>query len=507
MAGWRRAVAAAGAISAEQIDERLEEDASGESAGDECDDEETGEWRHGDGCGTFSGAVPEDVAEDLEVVVETCAGGGGGDGEEGPLVGACGGAEGEEFAGEAGGEGDTCEGGGGDGDGEGEERGTLVEPVEGLEVVGAVGAVDDDEDGEGGEAHEEVACEVVGDDHARGETADGGVGTEGEEEEAGVGDGGVAEEPFEIGLGDGGEVTEHERGGGDGHEEGGGGSAELVGGEEGLEEPAGDSEACGFGADGEESGDRGRSALVDIGDPEVERYGGDLEGEGDEDEREGEEGGCLGGGGEGVGDACEGDLAGYAVEPCEAVDEEACGERAEDEVFHAGLEGSDIPAHVGDEDVEADGGEFEAEEDGGEVDGGGHPHHACADEEREAVEFADSGAATGAGAEFGEDRGVIETEDEDAGGGDEGEALVEEGEFVVAVEAPDAVGREPVGFDGEEEEEDDGDGGESGETDETLAACGGERLCEEQDEAEHDEGDFQIIGRHGRSWVSARRRR
>ena len=45
----------------------------------------------------------------------------------------------------------------------------------------------------------------------------------------------------------------------------------------------------GFRPDGEERGDRGGRALIDIRHPELERHGGDLEAEAHQDEQEAEE--------------------------------------------------------------------------------------------------------------------------------------------------------------------------------------------------------------------------
>ena len=52
-------------------------------------------------------------------------------------------------------------------------------------------------------------------------------------------------------------------------------------------------------------------------------------------------------------DAVEIGLAGDAENPGDAIDEKAGGERAEDEIFHAGFERGGTAPHVGDEDVEA----------------------------------------------------------------------------------------------------------------------------------------------------------
>ena len=48
-------------------------------------------------------------------------------------------------------------------------------------------------------------------------------------------------------------------------------------------------EAGGLGADGEERGDGGGRALIDIGNPDLHRHGADLEAEADHDEGDAEE--------------------------------------------------------------------------------------------------------------------------------------------------------------------------------------------------------------------------
>ena len=117
--------------------------------------------------------------------------------------------------------------------------------------------------------------------------------------------------------------------------------------------------------------------------------------------------------------------AGGAVNPGDAVNEEAGAERAEDEVFHPGFERADVAAHVGDEDVEGDGDEFERDEGSGEILGGGEPHHAGAGEDGQAVELAGAVFRIRMIGEAGEDLPVIDGEQQDEDGGDEGEDLVE----------------------------------------------------------------------------------
>ena len=146
--------------------------------------------------------------------------------------------------------------------------------------------------------------------------------------------------------------------------------------------------------------------------------------------------------------------AGGAVNPGDAVNEEAGAERAEDEVFHAGFERADVAAHVGDEDVEGDGDEFERDEGSGEILGGGEEHHAGAGEDGQGVVFAGAVFRAGMIGEAGEDFPVIDGEQHDEDRGDEGEDLVEAGEGIevdrnsTAATWPSGVGFR-VGADGE----------------------------------------------------------
>ena len=59
--------------------------------------------------------------------------------------------------------------------------------------------------------------------------------------------------------------------------------------EERVEHADEDDEAGGLGADGEEGGDGRGRALIDIGHPDLERRGGDLEAESGEEEDDAEE--------------------------------------------------------------------------------------------------------------------------------------------------------------------------------------------------------------------------
>ena len=111
-------------------------------------------------------------------------------------------------------------------------------------------------------------------------------GGEGDEQVAGVGDAGVGEHALDVALEERAEVA-------DGHGERGedpdqDGPAVLHGREAGEGDAEQDGEGGGFGGGGHEADDRGGCALVDVGGPDVERSGGDLEAEADEHHGEGE---------------------------------------------------------------------------------------------------------------------------------------------------------------------------------------------------------------------------
>ena len=236
--------------------------------------------------------------------------------------------------------------------------------------------------------------------------------------------------------------------------------------------------------------------MVDVGDPELEGGGGDFETEGDEDEAEAEEEG--GGGGlveEGKfgRNGGEVELSGHAVDPRDAVDEEPGREGAEDEEFGAGFEAVLVAAEVGDEDVEGDGDQLERDEDHHEVDGGGHPHEAGAGEDGEGVEFTESGPAA-FGREIGfNGRGVFDRHDEHDDGGEEGELFEEEGEGVRAVESGVGGGGVHRGGVGEEGGAEDAEESENADVGNAAFGPGaGEGFGHEQDDAQDDDGDFEV---------------
>ena len=352
---------------------------------------------------------------------------------------------------------------------------------------------DDGHDEEGKQGHEQIGGEVEDDGGAGEGCAD---GDDAEEEVAGVADAGVGEEAFEVGLREGGEVAEDHGGSGDHGEKRK--DFFLQGGdnEEGLDDAEEDDEAGGFRGDGEEGGDRSGRALVDVRNPELERGGRDFEAEGDEDETETEEQrGCgrLVEGREFFRDGGEVELSGHAIDPRDAVDEEAGGEGTEDEIFRSGLEAGFATAQVGDEDVEGDGDEFERDEDHHEVDGRGHPHEAGAGEDGEDVEFPESGAAALGGHVGFDGRCVFQRHDEHDDGCEEGELFEEDGQRIGAVEA--RVGRGGVHRRGVDEEAGGEDADQAGNARVDNAALGAgavEGFGDEQDDAEQDNQDFEV---------------
>ena len=146
----------------------------------------------------------------------------------------------------------------------------------------------------------------------------------------------------------------------------------------GVEEEAEqDGEGGGFGRGGHQADDRGGSALVDVGCPDVEGGGGDLEAETDEDHADSEPAEERGfGDSHARGDGGDAGGAGCAEAQRDAVEEEGGGEAAEKEVLDGGLGcGGAAFAETG-EDVGGDRGDFEADEDHEELDGRSHEHHA-----------------------------------------------------------------------------------------------------------------------------------
>ena len=144
-----------------------------------------------------------------------------------------------------------------------------------------------------------------------------------------------------------------------------------------------------FGGGGEEGGDRGGRALIDIGRPHMEGHGGDLEGEGgdDEDNAHHHAGGDTLLGRERIGQTVKIRGAGEAIDQGCAIEQQARGQGAEDEVFQPGLGGAGIVTVDGGDDVERQAEQFEAHIERHEVIGRDHHHHADGGEEQQHGEF------------------------------------------------------------------------------------------------------------------------
>ena len=126
---------------------------------------------------------------------------------------------------------------------------------------------------------------------------------------------------------------------------------------------------------------RGR-ALVDVRRPDLERRGGDLEGEADEHQRGGHADQRAGGGSP---SAARAEPCGYrvrlvdagdAVDPGDAVEQERGGERAQQEVLERRFVGALVVAQVAGQHVAGDRGDLQADEDHDQL--VGRRHHALA---------------------------------------------------------------------------------------------------------------------------------
>jgi hypothetical protein len=140
-----------------------------------------------------------------------------------------------------------------------------------------------------------------------------------------------------------------------------------------------------LGGRGEEGGDRGRRALVDVGRPHVEGHGRDLEGQrrDHEDDAHDDAGGDAGLGRERIGQPVEVGRAGEAVNQRGAVEQHARGERAQDEVLQARFGRARVVAVEGGQDVERQREQLEPEIEAHQVVGRDHRHHADRGEEDE----------------------------------------------------------------------------------------------------------------------------
>ena len=111
-----------------------------------------------------------------------------------------------------------------------------------------------------------------------------GAGGETDQGKADMADAAIGQEAFDVALADRGERTEQHRGDRDEHHDLLPLARPLP--ERLVEDADGERHGRDLGGGGEEGGDRGGSALVDVGRPHVEGHGGELEGEACGDEHQ-----------------------------------------------------------------------------------------------------------------------------------------------------------------------------------------------------------------------------
>src|ERR1035437_2744441 len=240
-----------------------------------------------------------------------------------------------------------------------------------LEIVDALEALalarKHGDGGEGAHIHEGVGREIK---HGGG-GAGVAVRAERHQDVAGVRDGTVGQHAFDVGLQQRGEIADtHGRQRAGPHQRL---PAVADGVESGDENAQEDGEGSGLRSGGEERGDGGRRALVDVGRPYLEGRGGDFEGQSDEHQGggDGQDGvGCLVQ--NGAANQQQVDAAGGAVDQRHAVQEEGGGEAAEQEILERRLVRALIVAQIAGQDIARDGGDLEANEDHDQVVRGGH---------------------------------------------------------------------------------------------------------------------------------------
>ena len=175
-------------------------------------------------------------------------------------------------------------------------------------------------------------------------------------------------------LADGGESAERHRGDRDEHHD----LLPLVG-DAGERHHGGaheDRDAGDLGCGGEERRHRRRRAFIDVGRPHVERHGGNLEAEADEQEHQAEDQPDAGAVRGRLGDAGKADRAGEAVNQRGAVQQHAGRQRAEHEILQARFGRAHIVAVRGRHHVEWQAHQFEPEIERDQVGGRDQHHHA-----------------------------------------------------------------------------------------------------------------------------------
>ncbi len=201
---------------------------------------------------------------------------------------------------------------------------------------------------------------------------------------AGVGDGRVGQHALDVLLAERGKIADRHGEDGDDPEQWRPDGAEM--GEHLVDHAEEQSKGGSFGR-GREQGDDGRGrAFVDVGRPDVERRGGNLEENADQHERQGSENErlVLRDGGE-ARDLIDLRGAGSAKDEGNAVKQKRGGKRAEEEVFDGGFRAAAGLFPVTGKDVGGDRGDFEGDEDHEQLDGAGEQAHANSAEYDERV--------------------------------------------------------------------------------------------------------------------------
>ena len=183
---------------------------------------------------------------------------------------------------------------------------------------------------------------------------------EADEHEACVADRAVGQHALDIGLADGHDCAERKRGERQPDEDRRPGSALLR--DRHVQHTRQRSEASCLGDRRQVAGDRARRTLVHIGRPEVERDGGHLEAEPDQQQRYADEQQVIGfpdGSEEEVADPAEVRAARRAVHQCDAVEKEGRAKGAEHEVLHGRLAGGIPPPCQRDQHVQRNRQRFE----------------------------------------------------------------------------------------------------------------------------------------------------
>jgi hypothetical protein len=173
-------------------------------------------------------------------------------------------------------------------------------------------------------------------------------------------------------------------------------------------------ERCGFGRGGHERDHRRGRAFIDVGRPDVEGRGRNLEAEPDDEHGQADvdDAGRVAGG-DGGGNLRNARASGGAEDERDAVEEERRRERAEQEVFQRRFRAfrgfTAVPGH----DVRGDRRDFQRDEDQQQLDGTGHEHHADGAEENQREQLAQTLGGVADRVQRDQQRGEHDAGDED----------------------------------------------------------------------------------------------